>query len=49
MEYKHERIGNKIVYEGDVIVQDIKDELEREGIQYTWCYEGGKVVFTVSR
>ena len=49
MEYKHKCVGNRIVYEGEVVVQDIKDKFDREGIEYTWCFEKGKVVFTIQR
>ena len=40
---------NKIIFEGEVWIQEINNKLEQNNIEYRWCYEKGKPTYYLNK
>jgi hypothetical protein len=41
----YQELPNKIIFEGEVWIQEINDKLNENNIKYKWCYEKGKATY----
>jgi hypothetical protein len=41
--------NNKFVWLDNVWIEEINVELDRKGVQYSWCYENGKQIYYITQ